>query len=134
MNNQLKEMLIEHEGLRLKPYKCSAGKWTIAVGRNLDDLGITEEEAMHLLKNDVARVENELSQLPWFHELNETRKNVVIDMCFNLGLSRFLGFKKTIAAIEMGDYEEAAIEMLDSKWAIQVGNRAKKLAWMMVNG
>jgi lysozyme len=131
----LKEMLILHEGLKLKPYRCPAGKLTIGVGRNLEDTGITEAEAMMLLDADVARCRAQLeSCYKWFPELNETRQNVVISMVFNMGLARFNMFKKLIAAIDAENWDQAGEEMLASKWATQVGNRAILLSRMMKLG
>lgn len=133
--NQLKKMLTRHEGFRLKPYRDSVLKLTIGVGRNLDDFGLTKEEVLYLLHNDVMRVTQEVRRaFPWYLRLNAVRQNVVLNMVFNLGLSRFLGFKKTIGAIESKNWDTAAKEMLDSKWASQVGNRAKELAKMMKTG
>jgi len=131
----LKEMLILHEGLKLKPYRCPAGKLTIGVGRNLEDTGISEAEAMMLLDADVARCRAQLeSCYLWFSELNETRQNVVISMVFNMGLARFNMFKKLIAAIDAENWDLAGEEMLSSKWATQVGNRAILLSRMMKLG
>ena len=128
-------MLIRHEGLRLKPYRDARNKLTIGVGRNLDDAGITREEALMLLNNDIATVRHEIERaFPWVSRLNRVRKNVILDMVFNLGLPRFRRFKKTIAAIKAEDWENAAREMLDSQWAKQVGERAKELAAMMKRG
>ncbi len=135
MEERLIKLLITHEGLRLKPYRDTVGKLTIGVGRNLDDVGITEEEALYLLKNDIRRTINFLSAvLPFWYRLSETRKIALIDMCFNLGGRRFMGFRKMRRALEEGDYERAAEEMLDSKWAGQVGRRAEELAEMMRKG
>jgi lysozyme len=116
MNLQkLIEELKRDEGVKFKPYHCSADKLTIGVGRNLEDVGISEAESDFLLANDI-------------------RKRVMINMCFNLGLSRLLNFKKFLAAMEAADWEEAAVQMLDSKWARQVGPRATRLKDMMVEG
>lgn len=134
MIESLEDMLIRHEGLRLKPYRDSVGKLTIGVGRNLDDVGITEEEARYLLKNDIQKAVAEAKRFPWYAKLNNPRKQAIIDMIYNLGASRFLGFKKMLAALEAGDYEAAAREMLDSKWAQQVGRRATELAEIMRTG
>lgn len=134
MIESLEDMLIRHEGLRLKPYRDSVGKLTIGVGRNLDDVGITEEEARYLLKNDIQKAVVEAKRFRWYAKLNNPRKQAIIDMIFNLGPSRFLGFKKMLAALEAGDYEAAAREMLDSKWAQQVGRRATELAEIMRTG
>lgn len=107
------------------------GKLTIGVGRNLDENGISENEALILLANDIKRCEIEASQFAWFRYLSPVRQDVILCMLFNLGLPRFKGFKKMISAIQKGDYIEAADQMLDSKWAEQVGDRAETLATMM---
>jgi lysozyme len=128
----LKDQLILHEGLKLEPYQCTAGKLTIGVGRNIEDIGITEDEARYLLDNDILRVCDELDRnLPWWRDLSDARQRVLVDMVFNLGISRFMQFKNTIAAIESGDYDTASEEMLNSRWADQVGQRAKTLSRMM---
>lgn len=131
----LKLMLIEHEGLRLKPYKDTQGFLTIGVGRNLEGTGLTEAEAMHLLDNDISRVVAYCRQaFAWFNGLDDVRQNVVCSMVFNLGAAGFAEFKKLIAAIERKDFEAAANEMLCSRWAAQVKGRAVELAAMMRDG
>ncbi len=132
---KLRDMLTRHEGLRLKPYKCTAGKLTIGVGRNIEDNGITESEAAFMLDNDILRVHEEMRMnFTWYPHISEVRKAALIDMCFNLGISRFKKFKKMIAAIERTDYDTAASEMIDSKWAVQVGSRSAELSEMMRKG
>lgn len=124
-----------HEGERLKPYRCTAGKLTIGVGRNLEDRGISREESAMLLANDIANEERELLRaLPWVAKLDEVRQRVLLDMSFNLGIVGLLGFKNTLATIQAGEYQRAAAMMLDSKWAGQVGARAERLARMMATG
>lgn len=131
----LKDQLIAHEGLRLKPYADTVGKTTIGVGRNLDDRGISMHEAMILLDNDIETVEDDLDQrMPWWRGLTEARQRVLADMCFNLGIARLEGFRNTLSAIKAGDYAAAAESMLASKWATQVGRRAHRLAKMMREG
>ncbi len=133
--DRMRDQLVHHEGLRLKPYRYSAGKLTIGVGRNIEDVGITEEEAMTLLSNDISRVIKELERrVPAFANLNEVRRRVLIDMGFNLGIGRLIKFRRMLAALEAGDYAQAAVEMLDSRWARQVGNRAIRLKNMMETG
>lgn len=126
-----------HEGLRLKPYRCTAGKLTIGVGRNLDDRGITREEAMFLLHNDLKEcikdAELILGSEVW-ENLTEVRRRVVVDMRFNLGPAGLRSFKNTLQAVREGRYEDAAKGMLNSKWASQVGRRATRLAQMMKAG
>ncbi len=130
-----RKMLVRHEGLKNKPYRCTAGRLTIGVGRNLEDNGIRKVEAYFMLDNDIDEIRDSLEKkYNWFERLNAVRKAVVIDMAFNLGISRFGAFKKTIALIESGDFEEASKEMLRSKWAVQVGYRAKELSEMMRSG
>lgn len=147
--------LVRDEGLRLKPYRCTAGKLTVGVGRNLDDVGIstveadamgitaagcgsrgvTYEQAMALLDSDIARVERDLDRrLPWWRGLDPVRQRVLVNMGFNLGITRLLGFRNTLRFVELGDYAHAASNMLQSLWARQVGARAVRLADMMETG
>ena len=126
------DSLIKHEGLKLKPYKCTADKTTIGVGRNLDDNGITEVEAMLLLKNDIDTCVTELDRTrPNWRQHNEIRQNVLVEMVFNLGMPRLNKFTKMWAALEAKDYNEAAKQMRDSVWARQVKGRAVTLAEKM---
>ncbi len=125
------KLIKKHEGLRLKPYRCSNQKLTIGYGRNLQDNGITLEEAETMLQHDIGTVIKEAQSLPFFASLNEPRKAVIVDMIFNLGFPRFGMFKKMIAAIEKEHWHIAADEMLNSRWARQVGKRANTLSEMM---
>ena len=135
MLGKLKEQLTRNEGLRLKPYRCTAGKLTIGYGRNLDDVGISEEEAMILLDNDIQRAKGSLfAALPWVRALDEVRQSVLINMVFNLGIAGLLGFKNTLRAIEGRRFKAAADGMLASKWAEQVKGRAEELARQMETG
>lgn len=130
----LKDQLIQHEGLRLKPYRCTAGKLTIGVGRNLEDTGISEEEAMFLLDNDIARFTYLCqTRIPCFMSLSDSRKNVLVDMAFNMGIAGLLKFQNMLSALEEGDYEKATAEMLNSVWAKQVQpSRVTRLTQMML--
>ena len=134
----LTDLIKKHEGFRSSPYRCSAGKITIGWGRNLDDVGITEQEAEMLLQNDIKRAEDDLQTIFQadflFSALTYDRYSVLVNMMFNLGLTRFKGFKKFIAAINEKDWQRAAHEMLDSRWAKQVKTRAYELARMMEKG
>ncbi len=131
---KLIENLKRHEGLRLKPYLCSEGKITIGFGRNLEDMGISEKEAEMLLMSDIERCYEELDVFSWFHDLDQVRQEAMVNMLFNLGLPTFLEFKRTLKFMAEGAYSQAAVEMLDSKWANQVGDRAKELAYMVETG
>jgi lysozyme len=131
---KLEKLLIKHEGLKLKPYRDSVGKLTIGVGRNLDDCGITENEAYYLLENDIEKFIGELLKFDWFKELDEVREGIILNMTFNLGIAKLLQFKNMIEALKVKDYKKASNEMLNSKWATQVKNRAFELAQMMLIG
>ena len=124
-----------HEGERLVPYRCTAGKLTIGVGRNLEDRGITAQESAYLLNNDITSTQAALLKaLPWVGELDDVRQRVLIDMAFNMGMGTLLTFKNTLGAIRAGDYQRGAAMMLDSRWARQVGQRAERLSRMMATG
>ena len=126
----LREDLIADEGIRLKPYLCPAGKTTIGVGRNLDDVGITEAEAMTLLDNDITRVKAQLAKaLPWLQGDNVQR--AVGNMTFQMGLGGVLKFKKMLAALQAKDYTTARREALNSAWAKQTPQRAKRVTDLM---
>lgn len=129
-----KDHLVWAEALRLYPYRCSADKLTIGVGRNLDDKGISKDEAFYLLESDIADVLEDCGRLDYFNSLDPARQLVVADMVFNLGLARFLRFVKFNAALAIHDYTLAAHEMKDSRWFTQVGRRAKKLHKIMLEG
>jgi len=129
------DLLKKHEGLRLKPYKDTTGKLTIGFGRNLDDNGITENEALYLLKNDMETAINDIKTvLPFFNHFSENRKYALISMMFNLGRTRFSKFENMIAAITVADWNAAATHALDSKWATQVGARANEIAELLKSG
>lgn len=128
----------DFEGLRIKPYKCSAGKLTIGYGRNLEDNGISLDEAEYLFNNDFnAAYEAVLRLLKAnavdVNNLSDCRLFVLTDMMFNLGYLRLSKFKKLLQALKNQDYEAASNEMKDSNWYKQVGDRAKKLCSMMKN-
>lgn len=132
LKKQISENLIENEALRLEPYRDTVGKLTIGVGRNLDDRGISEEEALYLLSNDIEDVFAELEQkLACWQSLPNPQKIAVADMCFNLGWPRLSKFKKMLGALDRGDFSEAAKEALDSKWARQVGTRSDRVATLL---
>jgi len=134
---KLREMLKRHEGVKSKAYKCPAGYWTIGVGRNIDSdggLGLSDEEVDFLLDNDIIRCIKELQVFPWFNSLNEARQHAIIDICFNLGLPRLMLFQKANLAMSASNFDLAADEYYDSKWAKQVGNRAIEICEMIRTG
>jgi len=135
MNVDFKELtrwLEHHEGVRLKPYYCTGGKLTVGVGRNLEDVGISRSEAQFMLENDIIRVMKQMDEsVPFWRELSEVRQLVLLDMAFNLGVFGLTKFQNTLALLEAGEYEAASEEMLNSRWAEQVGQRALNLSQAM---
>ena len=143
--DQVAEQIMHHEGVRLAVYDDATGKPivagdmvqgnpTIGVGRLLtDDRGITEDEVMLLLKNDLTWVAEKAQTYGFWNKLDSARQMVIMGMIFNMG-NRFDQFKKMIAALEVGDYEEASVQMLDSRWATIVKTRAVELSEQMRTG
>ncbi len=124
--------LIVDEGLRLKPYRCTAGKLTIGIGRNLDDVGISEEEAIFMCERDISRcVVSAETIFKEFWYFSEERQRAIVNMIFNLGESRFKTFGKMIAAIRAKQWDQAALEAKSSKWYNQVGSRAVRIVKML---
>lgn len=125
------DMLIRHEGMRATPYIDSLGVQTIGIGHNLHK-PLSHAAILQIFKDDVNEAKNDcLHAFPWFADLSEPRQWVLINMCFNLGLTKLQGFYKFLAAVERGDYDTAATEMLDSLWSKQVKKRAQELAALM---
>lgn len=135
--SKLVQMLRLHEGVRYKVYVCSEGYETIGVGRNISEggLGLSKDEVDYLLVNDIKRVQDELTRsYPWFAELDEVRRDAMVDICFNIGLTKLRGFVNALAAMSRSQYEIAADEFMDSRWSEQVGNRAVEVTEMIRTG
>ena len=152
------QRLMFNEGCKLKSYRDTVGKLTIGIGRNLDDnpltieeqcyvghncrtLFISNEQAAYLCRNDLKRVRADLDrELPWWRDLNPDRQFVMIDLCFNLGIgnrqkkTKLLSFTNTLSLIAQGYYENAAENLLKSKYAKQVGARAQRNAYCLKYG
>ena len=123
------EDIKKHEGFRPKVYECTEGYDTIGYGFAIKDLTMDEDVAtLILMKKLHALLQRITVAFPWFKDIDETAKKVVINMCYQLGIRGFSKFKKTIYYLETEQYEEASIEMLDSLWAKQTPNRAKELS------
>ena len=144
-DNTFLAQLERHEGLRLEAYICPAGKLTVGFGHNCEDrpvagvekVGdtITRSRADQLLLEDVSLLADELdSRIPWWRTMDEPRQAVVLNMAFNMGTPKLMGFKRALSAMKIGDYNRAGSEMLDSQWARQVRGRAAELARQMVLG
>ena len=135
IRKKLISLIFSHEGFRQFPYKDTRGNWTIGIGRNLSTKGISEDEALYLLDNDIMTCESLLwKNILFYASLDDIRKCVLIEMCFNMGINALLEFKNMLAYIKNKDFSMAAKAMLDSEWARQVKGRASKLALIMETG
>ena len=133
--SKLIETLRRHEGVKNTLYKCTSNKWTIGVGRNLEDVGLSEEEIDILLQNDITRTEELLDEyMSWWSDLDYIRQDAMINFVFNVGIGTAMKFKKAMTALEEGDYDVAADEMMDSNWSKQVGHRAIEVTEMIRTG
>jgi lysozyme len=142
--------LEEHEGFRSKVYKCTKGFDTIGIGycipmnplnlskaeiKSLYDVGITRDKAVYYLKMVCNQIEAKLSrELDWYDDLDSNTKYVLIDMAYQMGVAGLLEFKQSLKLVKAGKYNEAAKEMLNSKWAKQTPNRAKSVTDILKTG
>jgi len=136
MNIQrLRKQLISHEGIEYKLYKCTSDKWTIGVGKNLSDRGISHATAMQMLDEDIDICINELQQtVSYWNDLPSRVKEALINLCFNMGIKRLMAFKKMFGFLREGNWLSASVELLDSRYADQVGLRSQEVANMIKEG
>lgn len=132
---KLRASIKRHEGLKRFPYRDTQGKWTIGYGRNLTDVGISETEADIMLNDDIVNATAELYRfLPWAQDLDDIRKAVLIECVFNMGIEGLLTFREMLSSLKNNNYVLAAKQMLESKWASQVGTRANDLSYSIETG
>ena len=135
---QLVDTLKRHEGVRSHAYKCSENMITVGVGRNLDEnggIGLSDDEIEYLLMNDIERCDAELrAAYDWYENLKKPRRDAMINLCFNLGLTRLRGFVKALEAMSREQFDVAADEFMDSRWAEQVGDRAIEVTELIRTG
>jgi lysozyme len=132
---RLSNQLGVDEGRKRRIYKDSVGKWTVGVGRNIDDRGLRDDEIDLMLNNDIDEAVGIARALvSTFDKLDDVRQEVITNMAFNMGIVRLGGFKLFLAALAKFDYQEATTQMQDSSWYTQVGDRAKRLAYAMREG
>ncbi|MFZ8929334.1 MAG: glycoside hydrolase family protein [Pseudohongiellaceae bacterium] len=137
MADRLIEMLRRHEGVRNHVYRDTENLETIGVGRCIAEgsLGLSDDEVDYLLGNDLKRCIEELKRaFDWYEKLDPVRQDVMISLCFNLGLTRLLKFEKALAGMENSDWETASTEFMHSRWSTQVGQRAVELTDMLRTG
>lgn len=134
MAEKIRNLLILHEAKRNEIYEDSEGLATIGIGHCLDRKAISDAAVYQIFEDDLDDVMRQVSTLSFWDDLNEVRQAVLIDMCFNLGFRGLKNFKKMMSALKVGDYVEAAAQMIDSKWSRQVKTRAARLEKMMISG
>lgn len=131
----IKEYLEENEGRRHFPYKDTEGKLTIGVGFNLDDVGLYDEEIDFILENRIKLAQEALEyHVAGFKKMPPSVQLALTDMYFNLGWPRLRRFKNMLAAVKLEDWDTAAKEVLNSKYAKQVGKRAKRNSDLFIKG
>lgn len=138
MIETIEDQLVRDEGEKLYAYQDHLGYWTLGIGRLIDKRkggGITKEESRYLFNNDVSkRREAILKALPWAASLDQARFGVLLNMSFQMGVGGLLEFKNTLAMVRQGQYFQASLGMLNSLWARQTPERAKRLADQMRTG
>lgn len=133
----IEEILEREEGCILHAYQDHLGFWTIGIGTLIDRRGggISRRAALFMMHEELQRIEADLdAKVPWWRELSDGRRSVLMSMAYQLGIGGLMKFKRTLARIEAGDYDGAADAMMDSKWASQTPARAKRTATAMRNG
>ena len=132
---RLRKQITKHEGIEYKLYRCTSNKLTIGVGRNIEDRGISHDTAMQMLDEDIDICINELQQtVSYWDDLPERVQEALVNLCFNMGIKRLMAFKKTFGYLREGMFDKAADELLDSRYANQVGQRAIDVAHMIREG
>jgi lysozyme len=132
---KLAAQLTADEGKRYRVYTDSVGKLTCGVGRNISDRAFSDDEIALMLSNDIAGAERDLDRnLPWWRTMTEARMQALCNMCFQLGIDRLLGFKNALTLLHFGRWDAAADAFLDSKWASQVPQRAKRVTDLIRKG
>jgi lysozyme len=127
--------LIHDEGKERFPYRDSMGFTTIGIGHNLSSKGLSDAIIYALYKEDKDAALGDLDHVvPWWRAMTEPRQRVLANMCFNMGIDKLMEFSKTLTAAQLGRYDVASSEMLDSLWAGQVGDRAVRLSTQMKEG
>lgn len=138
IDDRLEQEVITHEGKSKSVYKDSLGYDTIGIGRMCDkrkNAGLSDDEMLYLLRNDLSKAKLELTPYSWFITLDDVRQGVLIEICFNIGLDGFLQFKRMIQALSDKDYGLSAKELINSLWSKQVGpNRSQNMANRLKTG
>lgn len=139
----VRSMLISEEGWRNKAYPdplTGGAPWTIGVGHTgpevYEGLYWGDDKISETLDADIAKatVECQARFAPWFQHLNDARQATIVGMVYQMGMRRVLGFRQALTFMARNDFEQAAVEMLDSTWAKQTPKRARRMAEQMRSG
>jgi len=135
---KLISLITQHEGSKQFAYRDVLGYLTIGIGRCIDERigkGLSQDEQQYLLLNDLKQCESQLEKQDFYNNLDDVRKGALIELVFNMGINKFLKFVKTIESIKKGNFQEAVTNLIDSKWATQVGqHRTKDICYRLKNG
>lgn len=136
--DDLKKWLQANEGSEQFAYQDSLGYYSIGIGRCIDrrrGKGLSIAEQLYLLDNDIEDCKRDLNPFVWYQNLDDVRKCVMIELCFNLGIHGLLSFKRMLSALKEKDYPRAIAELKDSKWSTQVGKeRISNICYRLKNG
>lgn len=134
VSDQLVDYIKQAEGFRSLAYECPAGKLTVGYGKNIEDLpGLTEEQASVILQMDLVIAAKEVDSFAP-KDIGPNRRAALTAMVFQLGMPTVMKFKKMLAALEQGNWLEAADQALDSRWARQTPSRAEWVAEIFKTG
>ena len=128
------ERIRNHEGYRATPYRDSRGIWTVGIGRNLEAVAFSSAEVDLMFRNDLKRAERDAQKLPEYESLSPERQDVLTEMTYQMGIQGVRRFRLMLRALRDRDYDEAAEQMLDSRWHEQTPARARRLARIMRSG
>ena len=132
---QMRAELTRDEGRRRFPYYDQGNRMTIGVGHDIADVGLNDACIDFILGEDICSAAADLDHnIPWWRLLDPVRQRVLLNMAFNLGWPKFSQFARLFSAVNQHRWDDAALEMIASRWAVQVGDRAKRLETMMRTG
>jgi lysozyme len=138
MGQNLKKCLLESEGYAKYAYQDSLGYWSIGIGRCIDKRvgkGLSDDEINYLLDNDISQCRAQLKSFDWYLIQDDVRKDVLVELCFNLGLPKLLKFNQTLNSIANKNYDSAVVHLLNSKWAKQVQkSRIDSIIYRLIHG
>jgi len=132
MNTDLVSRIMANEGFRATAYRDSRGFLTIGYGFNVDG-GITRYAAGALMEAQLAEARADIDGYPWYQACDPVRQGVLVELCFNMGLQKLLGFQKMLAACTAKDWQTAGAELKNSAWFGEVGQRGPQLVGLLTN-